>query len=242
MRKLVLTSVLLLFGFAAQGGTAELYKTTLLRAAPGKLLALIDLLQSRQALYVRSGDQPPFMMRHSQGDQWDLLLLAPMSSYEEFYRPERVGARRQFADEWKDYERQLQALVAYREDIFVFGAAVGEVQKAFAGAGFFHVEIFRALPGMHEALYKQREMENAYLAALGRPQNLIFTRSQGGPWDVYTIGFYRDLSHFADSAKIPGAAEERAAQAAGFEAASRIGTYLRTLIQEHHDTLAVPVK
>jgi hypothetical protein len=77
---------------------------------------------------------------------------------------------------------------------------------------------------------------------LGRPQNLIFVRDQGAAWDVFTIGFYRDLKHYAQSADIPQADQESAARAAGFESASRIGPYLRALISSHHDTLAVGVK
>jgi hypothetical protein len=85
-------------------------------------------------------------------------------------------------------------------------------------------------------------MENAYLRALKRPENLIFVRDQGASWDLYTIGAYRDLKHFAESAGIPEADQETAAKAAGFESANRIGPYLRTLISLHHDTLAVTVK
>ena len=60
-------------------------------------------------------------------------------------------------------------------------------------------------------------------------------------WDIFTIGCYRDLKHFAESADISEEKEEAAARHAGFEAANRIGTYLRTLIYQHHDTLAVAV-
>ncbi|MGH6802583.1 MAG: hypothetical protein ACREC3_04360 [Methyloceanibacter sp.] len=85
-------------------------------------------------------------------------------------------------------------------------------------------------------------LENAYLKALKRPENLVFVRDSGAGWDLFTLGSYRDLKHYAESADIPEKDQEAAARAAGFEAASRIGTYLRTLIREHHDTLAVAVK
>ena len=85
-------------------------------------------------------------------------------------------------------------------------------------------------------------MENACLKALKRPENFIFVRDQGVAWDLFTIGAYRDLKHFADSASIPETEQDAAAKAAGFEAANRIGPYLRTLISSHHDTLAVTVK
>ena len=219
-----------------------LYKTLLLRAAPGKLLNLIELYKNRMDLYEAAGDEKPFMMRHSQGDQWDLLLLFPIKNYHDYYSPGRIESRKMAAQRIPaDFERKFNEYVAWHEEMFVFGASLKEVKKAFAGMRFFHVEMFIALPGKHDELYKQRQMENSYLERLGRPQNLIFTHDQGAAWDIFTIGCYRDLKHFAESADISEEKEEEAARHAGFEAANRIGTYLRTLIHQHHDTLAVAV-
>ena len=216
-----------------------LYKTKLIQAAPGKLLDLIELHKSSLAEYGRAGDEQPLMMRHSQGDRWDLLLLIPMKSYAHYYIPERVSKRNQTLKESQD---KLDALIAWQEDVFVYGPPLAEIQKAFASSAFFHVEMFDALAGKQSELFKEREMENAYLKVLKRPENLIFVRDQGASWDLFTIGTYRDLKHFAESAGIPEAEQEAAAKAAGFEAANRIGPYLRTLISLHHDTLAVSVK
>lgn len=214
-----------------------LYKTKLVQAAPGRLLDLIELYKSSLTEYRNAGDEQPLMMRHSQGDRWDLLLLIPMKSYAEYYSTERVSKRNQIQNQDK-----LDALIAWQEDVFVYGPPVAEVQKAFASSAFFHVEMFDALAGKQFELFKEREMENAYLKSLKRPENLIFVRDQGAAWDLFTIGTFRDLKHFAESAGIPEADQEAAAKAAGFEAANRIGPYLRTLISLHHDTLAVSVK
>jgi len=218
---------------------AYLYRANLVQAAPGKLLELIDLQKSRLSEYRNAGDEQPFMMRHSQGDRWDLLLLIPMGSYADYYSAERVAKRMQLM---KESQNKLDALIAWQEDVFVYGPPLAELQKAFASSAFFHVEMFDALAGKQAELFKEREMENAYLKALKRPENLIFVRDAGAAWDLFTIGTYRDLKHFAESASIPEADQEAAAKAAGFEAASRIGPYLRTLINSHHDTLAVSVK
>ncbi|MFQ5571000.1 MAG: hypothetical protein ACE5G0_15075, partial [Rhodothermales bacterium] len=59
---------------------------------------------------------------------------------------------------------------------------------------------------------------------------------------VFTLGFYRDIKHFAESADIPLEQEEAAARAAGFDSVYAISPYLRSLIQRHHDTLAVAVR
>src|ERR1043166_4654646 len=71
-----------------------LYQAKLVQAAPGKLLELIELQKSRLIEYRNAGDDLPLMMRHSQGDHWDLLLLIPMKSYADYYSPERVAKRR----------------------------------------------------------------------------------------------------------------------------------------------------
>lgn len=216
-----------------------LYKTTLVQAAPGRLLDLIELHKALLTEYRKAGDEQPLMMRHSQGDRWDLLLLIPMKSYADYYSSERVSKRQQILRESQD---KLDTLIAWQEDVFVYGPPLADTQKAFASSAFFHVEMFDALSGKQHELFKEREMENVYVKALKRPENLIFVRDQGAAWDLFTIGTFRDLKHFAESAGIPEADQEAAAKAAGFEAANRIGPYLRTLISLHHDTLAVSVK
>jgi hypothetical protein len=232
--------ILALFAASATASTPSyLYKTKLVQAAPGRLLELIELQKALLTEYRNTGDQQPLMIRHSQGDRWDLLLLIPMKSYAEYYSPERVSKRNQSL---KGSQDKIDALSAWQEDVFVYGPPLAEIQKAFASSAFFHVEMFDALAGMQYELFKEREMENAYLKALKRPENLIFVRDQGASWDLFTIGTYRDLKHFAESAGIPETDQEAAAKAAGFEAANRIGPYLRTLINLHHDTLAVSIK
>src|SRR4051812_4499419 len=71
-----------------------LYKVTLVQAAPGKMLELIDLYKARAAAYQATGDEAPLWMRHSQGDHWDLLVLFPIGSYSDYYQPERVAKRK----------------------------------------------------------------------------------------------------------------------------------------------------
>lgn len=216
-----------------------LYKTQLVQAAPGKLLELIDLFKQRVAEDAAAGDEAPMWMRHSQGDHWDLLLLWPVKSYADYYQPERASNRAARAARWQE---RFQQAIAWQEEVYVWGPPVEGLRTAMAGHAFFHVEMFIALPGKHAELHRQREMENAYLKALGRPQNFIFVRDQGAAWDLFTLGIYRDLKHYAESADIPEEKQEAAARAAGFASASQIGPYLRTLIRSHHDTLAVSIR
>jgi hypothetical protein len=154
---------------------------------------------------------------------------------------ERI-AKRTRADQTARLEDKIKENIAWQEDLFAYGPTLAEVRKAFSGGAFFHIEMFVSLPGKFADLYKEREMENAYAKALKEPENLIFVRDQGAAWDIFTIGVFRDLKHYAESADVPAKDQEAAAKAAGFDAPSQIGPYLRRFIREHHDTLAVAVK
>jgi len=192
-----------------------LHRMTLLRAAPGRLLELVAAVKGRG-----------LVLRHSQGDQWDLMLLAPVAGYAE------LGGAAPLAE---------PALIAWQEDELVRGPDLGRLD-GFASAGLYHVEMFVALAGGRSDLLREREMENAYLASLGRPRNAIFVRELGAAWDAFTIGAYRSWKHFAERDDIPPDRSLAAARAAGFEGDDPIGPYLRSLIQSHHDTLTTPVR
>jgi hypothetical protein len=216
-----------------------LYKVTLVQAAPGKLLELIDLYKQQAAAAKDFGDEAPLYMRHSQGDHWDLMILFPVKSYTDYYQPERAQKRAALAS---TLAPKFGEDIAWQEDLFAYGPPLADLRKSFADGGFFHIEMFVALPGKFNDLYKEREMENAYAQALHEPANYIFVRDQGAAWDIFTIGVFRDLKHYAEGTTLSPQEQEAAAKAAGFDAPSQIGPYLRRFIREHHDTLAVAVK
>jgi hypothetical protein len=240
IRFFFLLIILVLFAVSTSAAAPSyLYQAKLVQAAPGKLLELIELQKSRLTEYRDAGDERPLLMRHSQGDHWDLLVLIPMKSYADYYSAERIAKRTQTL---RDIQARLDELITWQEDVFVYGPPLADLRKAWDSSAFFHVEMFDSLAGKQSDLFKEREMENAYLKTLKRPENFIFVRDQGAAWDMFTIGAYRDLKHYAESAGISEADQDAAAKAAGFEAANRIGPYLRTLISSHHDTLAVSVR
>jgi hypothetical protein len=151
-------------------------------------------------------------------------------------------SKRQHAGQAAKLDDKFKEDIAWQEDLFTYGPPLADLRKAFANGAFFHVEMFVALPGKFADLYKEREMENAYAKAVKEPENFIFVRDQGAAWDIFTIGVFRDLKHYAESADVSPKDAEAAAKAAGFDAPSQIGPYLRRFIREHHDTLAVAVK
>jgi hypothetical protein len=236
---LIVCTIVCSFSSFASGEDGYLYKVSLVQAAPGKLPELIDLYKSRFAELKSAGDEMPLWMRHSQGDHWDLMILFPMGSYAGYYEADRMAKRSKVSERTTSAIREE---VAWQEDLFAYGPPATQLRKAFGEGAFFHVEMFISLPGNFAQLYKEREMENAYARALKEPENFIFVRDQGAAWDIFTVGVFRDLKHYAESADVPANEQQAAAKAAGFESPSQIGPYLRRFIREHHDTLAVAVK
>lgn len=220
---------------------SSLYRVTTLRAAPGALLDLIALYRRAAAerMWSRSGDSTPLLMRHSQGDQWDLLVLQAIGSYADHYRKSRIRRRAEAGE--AAFLAERDRLLVFREDLFAYGPDPAEVQARYRDNAFFHIEMFAALPGKHAELLRQRRMENAYLTAIKAPSNLIWVGDQGSDVDVFTIGFYPSIVEFAAPNAVSDAEAEAAAKAVGFQGRGFIGTYLRELIASHHDTLAVKV-
>lgn len=217
-----------------------LYRAEMVQAAPGKLVELISLYQQRLPILAAQGDEAPLWMRHSQGDKWDLLILYPMGSYADYYSAARLTRRAKAEN--SDLAARIRNDIAWHEDLFVYGPPLEQVKPAFTSAGLFHVEIMRALPGRQADVYKERQMESAYQKALGRPELFLFVRDHGAAWDLFSIDVYRDLKHYAESADIPRDKQMTAARAAGYSDPDQIGPYYRSVIADHHDTIAVAIK
>lgn len=223
---------------AADGPLSELYRVTTLRAAPGRLLDVISLYQ-REAdagQWQARGEAAPMLMRHSQGDHWDLLVLQPVGSFAGYFSAESLARRE--AGGAAAFRAALDDMVAFEEDLFASGPPRAQVEAAYRDNGFFHIEMFHALHGKHAELLHQRRIENDYLVAVGIPANLIWVGELGSDVDVFTIGFYPGIVEYAAPIKVSAEAAEAAAKAAGFQGRAFIGTYLRELLASHHDTLA----
>lgn len=199
-----------------------LYRNTLLQAAPGRLLDLIAALKA-------SAPEKSLLLRHAQGDHWDLMLLQLVATAGPASKNGRVSPLAP-AD-----------LIAWQEDEFVRGPDI-DALPGFREAGLFHLEMFHALAGRTAELLKEREMENAYAGLLARPQTAIFVREIGASWDSFTVGWYRGWKHYAERDDIPKEKSASAAKAAGFGSQEQISPYLRSLISDHHDTLLTPVR
>ena len=238
----------LLFSLPTIAGTEELegtylYKVTTIRAATG---ALADLLGWEAQLkaseyYDRAGQERPLLMRHSQGDQWDLLVIVPMQSWTDYHSKAATQKRSNASAEHAELIAAGQRLFAFYEDHFAYGPSLTTLRAAYAANSFYHIEMFEAAPGKANELLKQRRMENTYLESTGQTPNMIFRRAAGSDVDIFTIGFHRSFEAFAAPADVTVEEKELAARAAGFKGLSDISFYLRSLISGHHDTLAIKV-
>ena len=229
--------------FASNEGD-YLYRVETIRAAPGKLEALLDwAAAARDARYFEdAGGSFPLVMRHSQGDQWDIFVILPMESFTAFHSKARTAKRAEAAKKHAALLAAQDGLIAFEEDLFAFGPPFADVAEAYKANGLYHIEMFEAAPGAAGDLLEQRRMENAYLAATGQTQNMIFRRANGTDVDVFTIGFHKSLEAFAAPAPASDEEKEAAARAAGFKNRADISFYLRSLISGHHDTLATKVE
>lgn len=221
-----------------------LYHFMTIRADRGKLENLLDWIAETKAsgFFEEAGQTPPYVMRHSQGDQWDLMAVVPMGSWTEFHAEDRTARRQAAQQKYAEALAPGYALIAFSEDHFAYGPPPEEFASEFAENGFFHIEMFEAAAGKAGDLAEQRRMENAYLSATGGTANMIFRRAAGSNVDVFTIGFHEDLQAFAAMSDAGDDAKEAAAKDAGFKDRADISFLLRSLITGHHDTLAVKVE
>lgn len=215
----------------------QLYKVNLLRAKPGELLNLIDLLNDDISNFESYIDNKPYLLRHSQGDHWDLMLIYPINEMADYFSKDETKRRANSKTFEKAYGDSFFDIVSFQEEAIVNGPSLDSFKEAFEKYRLFHIEIFTSLAGKQTELLEQREAENVFYADIDHRPNFIFTRVFGPSWDNFTIGFYEDMHDFAGP-DLSFEEEDQAAKKAGFQGVNFIGSYLRSLLAEHHDTLA----
>lgn len=232
--KLLVLSILILISINTYA--QDQYKVTLLRAAPGDLLELIDLVKEDIVNHENFGIEKPYLLRHSQGDHWDLMLIYPIDHIESYF--DGIELRQNSNSIDQPYGDEFHELVSFQEEAIVDGPSHTRFTEWFEEYGYYHIEIFTALAGKQVDLLKQRQDENVFYEGINHKGNLIFTRVWGPSWDIFTIGAYYDLKDYANAGDATFEEEDAAAKAAGFEGVNYIGSYLRSLLLNHHDTLA----
>ena len=205
--------------FTTQLHASELYRVTLLRASPGIFMQMIDEVKT----YRDSKQGNVSIMRHSQGDHWDLMLLEPAG--EDPIETMNFSALADFQHSFLAKSDTKWDAIKIKSDV----------------SGTYHIEMFHALHGKASELLKERVMENVYLAATQQTSNVIFETVLGSDVDSFTIGYHKNLAAFATTPDLPSETFEQAAIKAGFKNRADLSFYLRSLIVAHHDTLATSV-
>ena len=147
-----------------------LYKVTTIRAATG---ALADLLEWEARLsgsdyYVDADQERPLLMRHSQGDQWDLLVIVPMQSWTDYHSQAATEKRSLAAAKHEDLIAAGQRLFAFYEDHFAYGPSWSVLKSAYAANSFFHIEMFEAASGKQMNFSSSAEWKTRTLYRPGR--------------------------------------------------------------------------
>ena len=241
---------------AAQPGSLELYHFHFTKAAPGKVNELIDAY--KQAPVAPGNPGPPLILRHLQGADWDLLVLAPLGK-DETLTPTAS------AEEQKFYQR-LRGLSAQHGDTFTSGPPWNDVRTALAGgpapavasastagtaattgtagtAGtgtaspgnvsegtVYTVTTYRSLPGHRDQLANTLRR----LAALFPERRTVFEHVEGASWEFVLLQRYDSWSALGAEDDVPP--EKLRAQ--GFANNDAIGLELRQHAAEHRDTIA----
>lgn len=223
MRKLFASLAILTLSAAS---SADDYLVTQLRAAPGNLPKLLDLIDETDWANMPGGR--PIVMRHSQGNHWDLMLLG---------QNEKCDGK-----VCTTFEVAVDALVDFELQFTAQSETDWQQMTALnSDSGLYHIEMFQAGAGKHEALMRQRIIENDYIERIGGRANTIFTVGLGSDFDIFTIGFYESLVAYAKPDPATVDEKEAAAKAVGFKNRADVSFLLRELIVGHQDTLAVKV-
>ena len=209
---------------------ADEYVVSQYRATPGKLPALLDLIDTTDWSVLEGGK--PFVMRHSQGNHWDIMMLGQSTGC----MSERC------ASAMASFNRNVDAIVDFGLSFIATSDKSWEqLQSLNADKSLYHIEMFQAGGGNHDALMRQRLIENDFIERIGQRPNVIFDVKFGSDFDIFTIGFYENLQEYATPANVTAQQSEEAAIAAGFENRADVSFLLRKLIVGHQDTLAVKV-
>jgi hypothetical protein len=201
----------------------ELYHIHFSKAAPGKLTQLIDSYKNGPAPAADEPQVSPIILRHRDGDEWDLITITPLGKQTKITAdapPQAV----------LDYYQRVGPLTDWHNDTFVVGPSWAVVQKALIvakGEPVYVVTDYRSLPG-HRPQLRQVLERNAQDTP-GR--NVLFTHVEGAAWN------FLDITRFDSWAEVGAPPPQPAAGAAPQDQ----GLAIRDHVAVHHDTIATYV-
>jgi hypothetical protein len=209
---------------AQAGGGAELYHVHFVKAAPAKLVELIDAYASAPQDPQSSG--PPVILRHREGDDWNLLVIRPIG-------PEITIRAVPPSAELQQFLTRTRGLRAQHNDTFAIGPPWPEARKLMLGderaessggaGGVYVVSVMRSLPGHRDQL----EGVLKKIAAEDAGRTLTLQHLEGASWEYVTITRYDSWTAFGESE-----------QKLGGQAPGPTSLAMGEHLAEHHDTVA----
>ena len=230
MKSLVLSSTLLLMlassapaiaqSAQSQSQTSEeLYHVRFVKAAPGQLAAL--WAAELKAPPDPDNPEPPLILRHAQGDDWQLLVISPIGK-DETIRADQPSPALQ------EYFTKIRGLSARHDDTIAQGPAWAEAKKSLLGEGgagaVYLIGTFEAVPGHRDQLLTA--LKSPGPAAGAGPAPIILTHREGASWTFLTIERYPSWTALGEMMQ---------KQVSGGSGPSPVSEH----IAGHHDTIAV---
>ncbi len=207
----------------SQQPVLELYHIHISKAAPGKLTQLIDAYKNGPAPAANEPQFSPIILRHRDGDEWDLIAITPLGKQVTLSASAPPQAI-------QDYYQRLGPLSDWHNDTFVVGPSWAIVQKALVvakGEPVYIVTDYRSLPG-HRAELRQVLDRNAQDTP-GR--NVLFAHVEGASWNFLNVTRYDSWAEMGAPPPQPAAGAAR----------QEAGLAMRDHMAVHHDTIAIYV-
>jgi hypothetical protein len=205
-----------------QAGGVELYHVHFVKAAPGKLVEMIDAYVNAPADPQAPG--PPVILRHREGDDWNLMVLRPVGAEMTLRASPPPADLQQFLTKTRGLRGQHNDTIAIGPPWAEARKLLGEGGAEASGAGgVYVVSVFRSLPG------HRTELEGVLqkIAAEEPGRTLTLQHLEGAPWEYVTITRYDSWTTFGES-------EQKAGAQAPGPTALALGEHLA----EHRDTIA----
>lgn len=201
----------------------ELYHIHISKAAPGKLTQLIDAYKNGPAPAADEPQVSPIILRHRDGDEWDLITITPLGKQVTLSANAPPQAT-------QDYFQRVGPLSDWHSDTFVVGPSWAIVQKALVvtkGDPVYTVTDYRSLPG-HRAELRQ-VLDRGAQDTPGR--NVLFSHVEGASWNFLIVTRYDSWAEMGAPPPQPAAGAAPQDQ----------GLAMRDHLAVHHDTIAVYV-
>jgi hypothetical protein len=204
----------------SQAPALELYHIHVVKAAPGKMLQLIDAYKNGPAPEANEPQVTPIILRHREGGEWDLIVITPLG------KQTTISANPP-SQAIQDYNQRLQPLSDWHGDTFTVGPSWNLVQKALVPAKdaqpVYQVSDYRSLTGHRPQL--REVLDRNGQDTPGR--SVLFAHVEGAPWNFLTVTRYDSWAALGTpTPQQPGAPQQAP------------GLAMREHMAVHHDTIA----